>query len=620
MKKYKTYLYNYWDIILFFILMLTKLLTYGSKLQLNHFKYSRILYPSIASILLVIALSLIFKRKGRFVFLLLFNILISIIIIGDLNYFRYFKDLFSLPILINSFQLGAVGSSVLELFNFWDLVYILDILILIPLFLSLKRKGIFSENNYKFDYKLIIIPLIIAIPIEFISFYKLSQEQPRLISTMYNKVYIAEKLGVLNYHYIDFYCSSTNFIKRKMPVSSNKKEDIKNVLAQKNTSYYNSSKYKDIYEGKNVILIQVEALQNFVINKKINNKEITPNLNKFLNKSLYFNNYFYQIASGSTSDAEFITNNSLYPAASGAAYFLYAGNHFNSLPSALKEKGYNTAAFHGYKESFWNRNLMYKNMNIDRFYSEKDYKKDEKIGLGLSDKCFLNETIGKMKKLKEPYFSFVVTLTSHFPYEVTDKYGEFDVGEYEGTLLGNYMKSIHYTDEQLGVFLDKLEKENILANSIIAIYGDHYAIPRENEKDLSNFLGKDIDELNWIELQKVPLIIHTPDEKLKGTNNEYCGQIDLYPTLANLLNIKNNTMFGRDLLNNKNESVIFRNGSFTDGKVFYISPINTYYDIKAHKKINETEELKAKKDNAISELNSSDNILKHDLLKNNKLN
>ncbi len=143
-----------------------------------------------------------------------------------------------------------------------------------------------------------------------------------------------------------------------------------------------------------------------------------------------------------------------------------------------------------------------------------------------------------MKKLKEPSFSFIITLTSHFPYDATDKYGEFDVGEYEGTLLGNYMKSIHYADEQLGVFLDKLEKENILDNSIIAIYGDHYAIPRENEKDLSNFLGKDIDELNWIELQKVPLIIHTPDEKLKGVENGYCGQIDLYPTLANLLNIK----------------------------------------------------------------------------------
>ncbi|KGO12335.1 alkaline phosphatase [Clostridium botulinum] len=619
MKKYKTYLYNYWDIILFFILMLTKLLTYGNKLQLNHFKYNRILYPSIASILLIIALSFIFKRKSRFIFLILFNILISITIIGDLNYFRYFKDLFSLSVLINSFQLGSVGSSVLELFNLWDLVYILDILILIPFFFVLKKKGVFCEDNYKFHYKLIIIPLIIAIPIEFISFYKLSQEQPRLISTMYNKVYIAEKLGVLNYHYIDFYSSSTNFIKRKIPVSANKKESIKNVLAQKDTSY-NSSKYKGIYENKNVILIQIEALQNFVINKEINNKEITPNLNKFLKKSLYFNNYFYQIASGSTSDAEFITNNSLYPASSGAAYFLYAGNHFNSLPSKLKEKGYNTSVFHGYKETFWNRNLMYKNMNIDKFYSEKDYKIDEKIGLGLSDKCFLNETVEKMKKLKEPYFSFIITLTSHFPYDATDKYGEFDVGEYEGTLLGNYMKSIHYTDDQLGVFLDKLEKENILDNSIIAIYGDHYAIPRENEKDLSNFLGKDIDELNWIELQKVPLIIHTPDEKLKGVENGYCGQIDLYPTLANLLNIKNNVMFGRDLLNNKDKSVIFRNGSFTDGKVFYISPVNSYYDIKTHNKISETEELKTKKDNVVSELNSSDNILKHDLLKNNKLN
>ncbi|ENK1242837.1 LTA synthase family protein [Clostridium botulinum] len=619
MKKYKTYLYNYWDVILFFIIMLTKLLTYGNKLQLKYFKYSTILYPCIASILVVIALSLILRRKIRFIFLLLFNILISITIIGDLNYYRYFKDLFSLPVLINSFQLGAVGSSVLELFNIWDLVYILDILILIPLFFIIKKKSMLPKNNHKFNYKLIIIILIIVIPIEFINFYRLSQEQPRLISTMYNKVYIAEKLGVLNYHYIDFYSSSTNFIKRKLPASANKKEKINNVLEKKNTSY-ETSKYKGMYEGKNVILIQVEALQNFVINKKINNEEITPNLNKFLNKSLYFNNYFYQIASGSTSDAEFITNNSLHPASSGAAYFLYSGNHFNSLPSKLKEKGYTTVAFHGYKETFWNRNLMYKNMNIDKFYSEKDYKIDEKIGLGLSDKYFFNETLEKMKKIKEPYFSFIITLTSHFPYEATDKYGEFDVGEYEGTLLGNYIKSIHYADEQLGLFLNKLEKENILDNSIIAIYGDHYAIPRKNEKDLSNFLGKDIDELSWMELQKVPLIIHTPDEKLKGVNTAYCGQIDLYPTLANLLNIKNNIMFGRDLLNNKNESVIFRNGSFTDGKVFYISPVNSYYDIQTHKKISETEELKSKKYNTINELNSSDNILKHDLLKNDKLN
>ncbi len=188
MKKYKTYLYSYWDVILFFIVMLTKLLTYGNKLQLKYFKYRTILYPCIGSILLIIALSLIFKRKSRFIFLILFDILISITIIGDLNYFRYFKDLFSLPVLINSFQLGDVGSSVLELFNIWDLLYILDILILIPLFVIIKRKGMIFKNNYKFNFKFIIIILIIAIPIEFINFYKLSQEQPRLISTMYNKV------------------------------------------------------------------------------------------------------------------------------------------------------------------------------------------------------------------------------------------------------------------------------------------------------------------------------------------------------------------------------------------------------------------------------------------------
>lgn len=135
-------------------------------------------------------------------------------------------------------------------------------------------------------------------------------------------------------------------------------------------------------------------------------QEVTPNLNKWINKSMYFDNYFYQVAAGNTSDAEFLSNNSLYPAVSGAAYYMYSGNQFKSLPNTLQDKGYYTAAMHGYKDGFWNRNVMYKAQKFQDFHGESTYNIDEQVGLGLSDKSFFNQSLEKIKTFKQPFYSF----------------------------------------------------------------------------------------------------------------------------------------------------------------------------------------------------------------------
>ena len=238
---------------------------------------------------------------------------------------------------------------------------------------------------------------------------------------MYNKVYIVRNLGTVNYHYLDFYNSMYTSINRKIPVSKAKETEIKTFFQTNSSDTYN---LKGVAKGKNLIMIQVEALQGFVINSRINGQEITPNLNKWVNRSVYFNNFYYQIAAGGTSDAEFMTNNSLYPAQAGAAYFLYCGNEFNAMPKNFKDAGYDTAALHGYRESFWNRNIIYKKFGFNNFYGEQSYNIDDNVGLGLSDKSFLNQSIDKIKNLDKPYYAFLITLSSHFPYDDLTKYGD----------------------------------------------------------------------------------------------------------------------------------------------------------------------------------------------------
>lgn len=613
MNKLGYKILNYLDIIFFVILVGIKLMCYGRQIESGYFSYKGLFSPVIASVIILASFAFLFSKKNRRKFLFIFDFIISIFIIGDLNYFRYFKDVLSIPVLLNGFQLGAVKSSVGNLFKITDLLYALDLFIFIFLY-----KGSKYTKKVKIPFKQKLVPFFclftIGAGMNIVQFVNLSKEQPRLLSTMYNKVYIAKNLGGLNYHYLDTFNSLSNAISKRTPVSAKTQEEVKSFL--QSNSEKPTQNLKGVGQGKNLIVIQVEALQAFPINKKINGVEITPNLNNWIKKSAYFNNYFYQTASGGTSDAEFLSNNSLYPTASGSVTYLYAGNEFNALPKAMANNGYTTAAFHGFRESFWNRNIMYPKYGFQNFYGEKSYDVNEEIGLGLSDKSFFNQAIEKIKTLQEPYYSFMVTLTSHFPYDDVTKYGDLNVGDLEGTLVGNYLKAIHYTDEQLGMFLNKLDKEGITKNSIIAIYGDHYAIPKDNEKELAKFLGTTgFTDLQWMELQKVPMMIHFPEDKHNGTYKIYGGQIDLYPTLANIFNLPSTNMMGKDLFNSKEGKVIFRNGSFTNGNVFYLSQKDSYYNIKSGEKLEEDDSLKNIKEATINQLEYSDLILKHNLIK-----
>lgn len=615
-SKILIFLLNNIDLAVFSIIIFMKIMFYAKQISPEYF-YMKVANPILASVLILVSFSILFKEGKRISFLYTIDIILSIVLISDLMYYRYFKDIITVAALKNVKLLGGVSSSVASLIDYKDFLYLADVILLYPIVKYLKK----NKNNRKIKKKhwlrkisVFIIIFLTGISLDAKSVLAVSKEQPTLLQSMSNRIYLTKMIGNLNFHAIDAYNFISTKVKNSKTLSSDRENEIKSFL--NNNNQQSGTYLKGSAEGKNLIMIQVEALQQFVINQKVNGQEITPNLNKWLNKSLYFDNYFYQVAGGNTSDAEFMSNNSLYPAESGAAYYTYSGNQYDSLAEALKDKNYSTAALHGYNEGFWNRNVMYKAESFDNFYGQHSYNIDEQVGLGLSDKSFLNQSVEKLQSFKQPFYSFIITLSSHFPYDDVKGYGNFDVGQYEGTLMGNYLKGIHYTDAQLGMFLDKLDKAGLTQNSIIALYGDHFAIPKDNIDELYKFENtSNVDDLGWFQYQKVPLIIHFPGDANKGVNHIYAGQMDLYPTLANLYNLPKNYMFGKDMLNSSTGKVVFRNGSFTDGNVFYVSWTNTYYDIKTGKVIAETEELKNKKEQYTKELQYSDDILNHNLIK-----
>ncbi|MBP1743985.1 MAG: ltaS [Firmicutes bacterium] len=615
MFKLKEMMFGCLDVIIITGLIIAKNLHYGKQIAEYYNPYTLII-PIVCSILPLVGIFFLLKEEKRVRALFIFDLAVSLILFADTAYFRYFKDITSIGAVRNGALLGGVMSCLPSLIKFNDIAYFIDLIVLLPLikmFAAYKKR-----KKYKLGGAVRVMLFLLVFGTGVMAngkcIYNFNIEQPLLLTTMSNKLFLTKVLGNFNYHTIDIYNYARNTIEASKPVSAETKQDIRTYL-QGNQPSDSGSVLAGAGEGKNLIMIQVEALQQFAINKSVNGQEITPNLNRWINKSLYFDNYYYQVSAGNTSDAEFMSNNSLYPAASGSAYYRYSGNTLDSLPNKLRNEGYSTAAFHGYVESFWNRNIMYQTEGFDNFYGETSFNVDDTVGLGLSDKSFFEQSKVTIQGMEEPYFSFLVTLSSHYPFDGGAGYGDFNAGEYEGSLMGDYLKGIHYADQQLGLFLDELEEDGTLEDTIVVVYGDHSAIPKEYADQLYSFAGvENPTELDWQMLQEVPMFIHFPGNANSGVNHTYSGQMDLYPTLANIFNLECKYTFGKDILNSGSQKVIFRNGSFTDGNTFYMSGSNTYYDIATEQIVAETDQLKAAKEQAMNELNLSDNLLNHDLI------
>src|SRR5699024_3460058 len=177
-----------------------------------------------------------------------------------------------------------------------------------------------------------------------------------------------------NYHVYDLVIHSKTESQRVF-ADGNEIPEIKDYI-EENVKVTEKSDMFGVAEGKNVIFINAESVQGFVVGKEVNGQEITPFLNKLVEDedTYYFDNFFEQTGQGKTSDSEFLVENSLYPLSRGAVFFTHGGNEYHALPEILKEEDYFSAVLHANNKSFWNRDGMYRSLNLDHFYSDEAYE------------------------------------------------------------------------------------------------------------------------------------------------------------------------------------------------------------------------------------------------------
>jgi hypothetical protein len=225
----------------------------------------------------------------------------------------------------------------------------------------------------------------------------------------------------------------------------------------------------------NIILVQVESLPLEIIGKKYRGKEATPFLNSLTKEAAYFTNIFPQhTPGGGTSDADFSTLTSLLPKRGMPSLYAKGLEKLVSLPKILRSAGYTTVAFHANTGGFYGRAFGYEKLGFDHYYSKKELPAPPEDTIVLPDGHMFDYAISKMSNFDKPFFAFLVTISSHGPYDTQ----EFLPLQYRtkteagnGDELNNYIKMIHYVDSSLERFVNKLESK--FKDNIIVIYGDH---------------------------------------------------------------------------------------------------------------------------------------------------
>lgn len=521
---------------------------------------------------LTVLLSLLWRRI-RGTAALAVDFLLSALIVTDLLHLRYFSDMFTFINIGLSVQVKEISDSVVALICARDLLYFSDIPFLI-FFICISKKLTDAPFFKRLTLRRLILSLLLlfmgaaAVNYRFNTYQK---KVPGVLKSMWDRPAVCNNVGALTYHLADLRNAAGHFF-LKEKISEDHVGEIKEYF-EKKAARRSMNSASGTAKGKNLIIIQVESLQQFVPGLRINGSEVTPNLNKFIKESVYFSAVYSQTGSGNSSDAELVSNTALHPSSSGAAFTRFAGNRYEALPNLLAKEGYTSLALHGDRPGFWNRNRMYPSMGFSRFVSKKDFEVDESIGLGLSDASFFRQSLDILDKTKKPYYAFLITLTSHYPYnfEGIFKGAELDTSPLEGTLIGNYLTAMKYFDVQLGKFLEGLKKKDLYESSVIVLYGDHPAIPYGRRTDLGKLIGRELDAYwQWKDIQKVPLVIRIPGGKIKpGERKDPAGLISLPETISNLFGSEFKTGFGVDLFGvNDREPVVFRNGSFVVDRVF----------------------------------------------------
>ncbi|WP_244163155.1 LTA synthase family protein [Paenibacillus pectinilyticus] len=528
---------------------------------------ARILLTEIPAILITYCIVEYFVKKHKIAWYLAVDLIITILFFSLVIYYKHFGVIATYHVLTQAKQVGAVQKSIFSVIEPQYFLFFLDIVVIgFFAFFRKKQPRVWKPISFKIVTSVACFSLLLC-----------------AISVIpnrgsFNENVKASKMGILNYEMYNLLSQKKEEIISADLITQPAIDALKNKITAEQPALQGAA------EGKNLIIIQMESLQNFLIGMNIDGKEVTPNLNKLAQSNYYFPKFYQQIGQGNTSDAEFMINTSYYVPPDGPATQVYGKKNLPSLPKLLEEQGYTTMNFHTNEVGFWNRDDLYKAIGFDTYYDKQFFKDEDAFFYGSSDEVLYRKTAEELANYQSkgtPFYAHIISMSSHNPFTIPEEKYKMTLPErYEGTFVGDYIRAENYADYSLGLFIDDLKARGIWENSVVVVYGDHRGLPlfslKADDKALmQEALGHEYAEK---ELINIPLIIAADGVTSPKVQTQLGGQVDVLPTVANLLGVSltDYMHFGQDLLNQTSYNLLpqryyLPTGSFVNSEELFMS-------------------------------------------------
>lgn len=566
-------------------------------------------------IFLFIGISMSFKDKiGKKLYIFFIGFSIIIYLVNNI-YYNISATFFDFSLI----EMASEGSTyifdAIKQAKLW--LYLSLILLIILPIIALKYYPKVKNNNPKFIGITISIFIILHLLIPLLlgpANSDLSWNTWRNVKNIYINFNDNNKsmrvAGLYEYTIRNFYIT---FLKEKEVVNDTEKDFLNDIFTHEEEHLNN---YTNLFKGKNLILLQMEGIDNWLVTE-----DIMPNLYNLTKNSINFNNHYsYYNGGGSTFNSEFAVNTGyITPISYTRNAYTFNKNTFNySLANLFKINNYQINAFHMNSSEYYSRAINYKNWGYDKYYGLKDlgYYKNEDYTL---DRELINNPTfyEKMFTSDTNFVNYIITYSNHIPFSyekgvcklLIEKENEVNNTEEEIILSEEecIRKQAKETDDMISLLIQALTDNNLLDNTVIVAYADHYLYTVSDDTILARHKDTNNNLINH-----TPLLIWSNNME-RVDINKVTSQLNILPTILNLFGLEYHPSYyiGQDALDDNYSGIaFFSDYSWYDGNVYVDGGIVTN-----NKKISE-EELEEKNNYVNYIIKKNDLILKYNYFKN----
>ena len=552
---------------------------------------------TISYILIILFIYYLKPKTGKITYII-FTIFFNIYTLAQMIHFKVLDRMITITdVLVADQGVSMIDYILMQIKPIYILVFIISILFLI-ISLKLMKNTIFKPKNKKKKILITTLAIILILSTRYLAILSLGNKVDNNNWNFWNtERNIYENFnspsrdfiitGIYKYTFRDIYTYFRDIIKKENT------DDVKEINNYINNLNYKKedNEYTNIFKDKNIIMIMMESIDSWLVTE-----EIMPTLTNLKNTGIDFTNrYSPAFGGGSTINTEFSSLTGIYATVTNKPIYHYDENNFDySLPNLFKNNGYTVNSLHMNNGTFYNRENFHPSLGFEKHYAMSDLVKDINFQYD-TNLIKNNESYNNIINKDNKFLTFITTYSPHVPYinnELCKNMNtkEFEIKNDEETTCLRTLAN--ETDNFIKLLIEKLEKDNLLNDTIIVLYSDHYVYGYSDTSKWTNIKDPKLS-------QHTTFTIWNPNIEHKIVDT-YCDSADIPVTLFNMFGIdyNPNIYMGTDIFSNYHEEFVYFNDyTWLTKDLYYTgkSNNNTDYIKDTSNKVNKKIKINEKK-------------------------